>query len=99
MLHGRMAPIRAVEYHIPVFGVWSSGISQLTDSSGQVIATAGYPGQGEILAGPFEMTTAGRVPPDRMVAMGCVVVTAVLVVCLCILPRRRWPGVLTAATP
>jgi apolipoprotein N-acyltransferase len=65
MLHGRLAPVRAAEYGIPVFGVWSSGESQLTDNHGRVIATAGYPGQGEMIAGPFDLRAAGHVPPDR----------------------------------
>ena len=61
MLHGRLAPVRSAEYGIPTFGVWSSGVSQLVDSRGCVIATAGYPGQGEMIAGPFELGGSGRV--------------------------------------
>lgn len=70
MLHGRLAPIRAAEYGIPVFGVWSSGKSQLTDRCGQVIATAGYPGQGDMIAGPFDLAAAGHIPWDRYLALG-----------------------------
>jgi apolipoprotein N-acyltransferase len=70
MLHGRLAPIRSAEYGIPTFGVWSSGVSQLTDRYGRVLATAGYPGQGQMIAGPFPLGPAGRVPPDRWLAPG-----------------------------
>ena len=75
MLHGRMAPIRSAEYGIPTFGVWSSGVSQLTDRSGRVIATAGFPGQGDELAGPFDLRQGGHVPPDRRLALACSVAT------------------------
>jgi apolipoprotein N-acyltransferase len=64
-LHGRMAPVRSAEYGIPTFGVWSSGVSQLTDRAGRVIATAGYPGQGDVIAGPLDLSHPGGVPPDR----------------------------------
>ncbi|HZK82708.1 MAG TPA: nitrilase-related carbon-nitrogen hydrolase [Humisphaera sp.] len=76
MLHGRMAPIRSAEYGIPTFGVWSSGVSQLTDRFGTVIATAGYPGQGEMISGPFDLQHTGRLPPDRLFAMCALVATA-----------------------
>ena len=69
-LHGRLGPVRAAEYGVPVFGVWSSGESQLIDASGRVIAMAGYPGQGEMIAGPFELKEAGRIPIDRWPALG-----------------------------
>lgn len=82
MLHGRMAPIRSAEYGIPTFGVWSSGISQLTDRSGRVIATAGYPGQGEMIAGPFDLSQPGRLPPDRFLAMATSIATGAFIVYL-----------------
>jgi apolipoprotein N-acyltransferase len=96
MLHGRVAPIRSAEYGIPTFGVWSSGVSQLTDAGGQVIATAGYPGQGEMIAGPFDLSRVGRVPPDRMLADFAMMITGAFVLMLAIesiarraTPRRR----------
>ena len=70
MLHGRLVPIRSAEYGIPCFGVWSSGESQLTDRHGRVIATAGFPGQHEMIAGPFDIPgAAGHVPLDRYPAL------------------------------
>jgi apolipoprotein N-acyltransferase len=74
-LHGRMAPVRSAEYGIPTFGVWSSGRSQLTDATGRVTATAGYPGQGEMIAGPLDLSQAGRLPPDRWPARAASVAT------------------------
>jgi apolipoprotein N-acyltransferase len=88
MLHGRLAPVRSGEYGIPVFGVWSSGISQLTDQYGRVIATADYPGQGEMIAGPFDLRQPGHVPPDRVLAMVSMVVTSLFVAWLAI--ERVW---------
>ncbi len=91
MLHGRMAPLRSAEYRIPVFGVWSSGVSQLTDHTGRVIDTAGYPGQGAMIAGPFDLASNAHVPPDRWLAMLCSIGTGVLIVGLIVerLLRRR----------
>ncbi|HEX3356792.1 MAG TPA: nitrilase-related carbon-nitrogen hydrolase [Tepidisphaeraceae bacterium] len=92
MLHGRMAPIRSAEYGIPVFSVWSSGVSQLTDRFGSVIATAGYPGQGEMIAGPLNLGQPGRVPPDRWLAMAATMGTGVFIAYLVvrrILDKRR----------
>jgi apolipoprotein N-acyltransferase len=88
-LHGRLAPIRAAEYGIPVFGVWSSGVSQLTDCYGRVIATAGYPGQGAMIAGAFDLQGAGRIPPDRMVAEAAMIGTGLIAAYL--LGCRLWP--------
>ena len=82
MLHGRMAPIRSAEYGIPTFGVWSSGISQLTDRSGRVIATAAYPGQEEMIAGPFDLSRTGRLPPDRFLALLSTLITGSFIVYL-----------------
>lgn len=82
MLHGRLAPVRAAEYGIPVFGVWSSGVSQLVDCHGQIIATAGYPGQGQMIAGPFDLHDSGSIPPDRLLAIGSMAATALLIVFL-----------------
>lgn len=81
MLHGRLAPIRSAEYGIPIFGVWSSGESQLTDRQGRLIATAGYPGQGEMIAGPFELSAPGRVPPDRYPAFAASILVGALLFC------------------
>jgi apolipoprotein N-acyltransferase len=95
MLHARLAPIRSAEYGIPTFGVWSSGTSQLTDRFGRVIASAGYPGQGDSIAGPLNCDRAGRIPPDRVLSILATVGTGVLIVCLMIgrisemLTRRR----------
>ena len=96
MLHGRLAPIRSAEYGIPIFGVWSSGVSQLIDRRGCVIATAGYPGQGEMIAGPFDLRGPGSVPPDRLPALACTILTGLLIVYLCWL--RITDGPLTAAS-
>ena len=88
MLHSRVAPIRSAEYGIPTFGVWSSGISQLVDRSGQIISTAGYPGQGETITGSFDLSRAGRIPLDRPLAIASMVATA-LFTCYLIVQRIR----------
>ena len=79
MLHGRVGPIRAAEYGIPVFGVWSSGISQLIDSSGRIVATAPYPGQGDTIIGSLDLSRPGRMPPDRPLAAASMIGTAIFI--------------------
>lgn len=77
MLHGRAPPIRSAEYGIPTFGVWSSGVSQLTDRYGRVVATAGFPGQGETIVGSLDLSRPGRIPPDRILAKASMLGTLV----------------------
>jgi apolipoprotein N-acyltransferase len=86
MLHGRVQPVRSAEYGIPTFGVWSSGVSQLTDRYGRVVATAGYPGQGDVISGGFDLSRPGRIPPDRLLAQASMLGSACFIVyCL-----TRW---------
>jgi apolipoprotein N-acyltransferase len=73
-LHGRVAPVRAAEYGIPIVRVCSSGISQMVDANGRVIATASFPGQGEVLAARITPTEARR-PLDRALAPLAVLIT------------------------
>jgi apolipoprotein N-acyltransferase len=63
-LHGRVAPLRAVEYQLPIFRIASSGISQTVNQHGQVLDSAPFPGQGEVIVAtmPFHRAT---VPPLR----------------------------------
>jgi apolipoprotein N-acyltransferase len=79
MLHGRVAPVRSAEYGIPTFGVWSSGVSQLVDRSGGLVATAGYPGQGEMIAGSFDLGRTGHLPPDRPLALATLAGTGLFI--------------------
>ena len=67
-LHARVAPLRAAEYGIPVFRVASSGISQLVDARGRIVANAPCPGEGAMLSGILEMRARGHLPPDRWFA-------------------------------
>jgi apolipoprotein N-acyltransferase len=64
-LHARVGLIRAAEYGVPVLRVASSGVSQLIDRSGKEMATAGFPGQGEILNGKMVLAGHGSLPVDR----------------------------------
>jgi apolipoprotein N-acyltransferase len=88
MVHGRIAPIRSAEYGIPTFGVWSSGVSQLTDRFGYVMATAGYPGQGEIIRGPLDLSRPGRLPPDRPFAWAAMWGTAAFIVYIVLISKK-----------
>jgi apolipoprotein N-acyltransferase len=86
-LHSRIAPARATECGLPIFRVASSGISQLVDRSGRVLATAPCPGDAATIAGTLEMRGVGRRPLDRWLAPFATGVTAALIIWLPI--RRR----------
>jgi apolipoprotein N-acyltransferase len=75
-LHARVAPVRAAEYGIPIFRLASSGISQVVDRYGSVLASAPCPGDGAILSGTVELRGGGHLPLDRWLAPACVAVTA-----------------------
>jgi apolipoprotein N-acyltransferase len=86
-LHARVAPVRAIEYGLPIFRVASSGISQLVDRSGRVRATAPCPGDGAIIAGTLELRGVGRQPLDRWLAPFATGVTAAVIAWLSV--QRR----------
>lgn len=77
-LHARVAPMRSMEYGLPILRLASSGISQLTGPRGAVIATAPYPGQYKILAGELALAGAGAVPVDRILAPLSYAITLIL---------------------
>jgi len=80
VLHARVTPVRALESGVPIFRLASSGISQLTDGAGRVLATAPFPGGGATLAGTLELRAAGRLPLDRGLAPCAVAVTGALLI-------------------
>jgi apolipoprotein N-acyltransferase len=77
-LHARVAPMRSMEYGLPILRLASSGVSQLTTPGGEVSAEAPYPGQGRILAGDLKLAGAGVVPIDTYLAPLSFLVTASL---------------------
>jgi len=92
-LHGRIVPIRAAEYAVPIFRLCSSGISQFVGRDGRVISSAPFPGQGAMLSAEMKLPPRGRMPPDRPLAELSVVATAALILFLSVdailAPRRR----------
>ena len=70
-LHKRVAPARAAEYGLPIFKVASSGISQSIDKYGNVLASAPFPGQGEIISGRISVAEKGIKPIDRYMLWPC----------------------------
>jgi apolipoprotein N-acyltransferase len=92
-LHGRVAPIRAAEYGVPIFRVCSSGISQLVDAAGSVRAMAPFPGQGATIGGTLQLGNSGRLPLDPYLGPAASGVTVGLVVILLVgALKRRAPG-------
>jgi apolipoprotein N-acyltransferase len=88
-LHGRVGPLRATEYHLPIFRLASSGISQAISSSGRVLASAPYPGNAAMLAANLPLSGRSRVPYDRWLSVACVAATAILTV-TALLRQRAW---------
>ena len=87
-LHARVAPIRAAEYGIPIFRLASSGISQLVNARGTVVARADMPGQQAMVYGYLHPEMPGKLPFDRWLAPACSMGTIVLLVALCVKSRR-----------
>jgi apolipoprotein N-acyltransferase len=81
-LHGRIAPMRAAEYDVPIFRLCSSGISQFVQSGGHVAASAPFPGQGALLAAQLELPSRGHLPPDRLLAPVSVALTVLILLWL-----------------
>jgi len=78
-LHARVARLRAAEYGVPIFRVASSGISQLVDRSGRLMAQTGFPGEQAVISGRLQLGVAGSLPPDRWLAPAAVAVTGLVV--------------------
>ena len=76
-LHKRVAPVRAAEYGIPIFKVASSGISQSVYFNGNVIASAPFPGQGEIISSNIHLSDNASKPLDRYLFWPCIFVCIV----------------------
>ena len=88
-LHSRVAPVRSAEYGIPAIRVASSGISQITDRSGNVTSSGGFPGQGDIISGQLTLGAGGSIPWDRWLAWIACGITAFVMLFLCL---RRAPN-------
>jgi len=88
-LHTRIATIRAAEYGVPIFRVASSGISQLVDRTGDVQASAPFPGQIAALSGVLKFHKPGSLPLDRILAPFSVLVTVSVIGSLAFVSLRR----------
>ncbi len=88
-LHARVAPLRAMEHGVPIFRVASSGISQLVDSKGRVLASASMPGDGEILGGRMTVVTQGSQPIDRHLAPAASAATPLIGLLALIMRKRK----------
>jgi apolipoprotein N-acyltransferase len=87
-LHAKIALVRAREYGVPIFRATSSGVSQLVDRTGRVVASAPFPGQNEMIAGVLPIGPPGRQPLDRFLALPAVIAVAGLLVCLWVARAR-----------
>lgn len=71
----RLGSTRAVEYGVPLFRLASSGISQVIQRNGEIVAEGKFPGQGDIVSGVMHLPTKGHRPLDRWLVWPAVVVT------------------------
>jgi apolipoprotein N-acyltransferase len=74
-LHGRVGPMRAAEYGVPILRVCSSGISQIIDQTGTVVSSAEFPGQGDMVVGQVSLAHNKSLPWDRTLAPICALLT------------------------
>jgi apolipoprotein N-acyltransferase len=81
-LHARVARVRAAEYGIPIFRIASSGISQLVDRSGFERASAGFPGQKEMVSGTLGLWRYSSLPIDRWLGPASVGVSGLIILFL-----------------
>jgi apolipoprotein N-acyltransferase len=96
-LHTRIAPVRAAEYGVPIFRVCSSGISQLVDRAGGVIASAPFPGEFATISGNLRLERRGTLPVDRVIAPISTLLTALFIGWMLILEAsKNLPGKLSA---
>jgi apolipoprotein N-acyltransferase len=96
-LHALVAPVRAAEYHVPIFRVASSGISQAVDARGRILATAPFAGEGKALFASLELPDKGSLPMDRYLAPFAVGVTAIIL--LLLLVRKKPERSVTSVSP
>ncbi len=89
-LHARVAPMRSMEYGIPIVRLASSGVSQLTTPSGEVVAKAPFPGHRKMLSGDVRFGAAGRAPIDRFLAPLACWITLALATFFLLEPAVRW---------
>jgi apolipoprotein N-acyltransferase len=79
-LHARIGPARAAEYS-----------SQIITANGDVAALAGFPGQGELVAGHVQLHPHSRRPIDRWLVPACSGLSGLLAVGLAVnTSQRRW---------
>lgn len=90
-LHARIAPVRAAEYGVPIFRVDSSGISQLVEGDGTVVATAPFAGERAMLAGRLTLSPPAVVPFDHFLAPFCVCLTGALIAWVGLSAVRKKP--------
>ncbi len=91
-LHGRVAPVRAAEYGLPIFRLASSGISQAVAADGRVLASAPCPGYGAALFARFDLPARGHLPLDRWLApfaTGCTIAMLIWLLAARTLGRRN----------
>lgn len=88
-LHARVAPVRAAEYGIPIVRSAGSGISQVVDRTGRVMASAPAAEDLQLFSGTIELDGPGFLPADRWVAPGAAVFVGAWLFSLLLLECRK----------
>lgn len=87
-LHARVAPVRAAEYHVPIFRLASSGISQAVDQNGRTLAETKPFANGENLNVEYDLASAAKLPIDRLFASFSVL-CVVTILALLVFDRKK----------
>lgn len=90
LLHARIAPARAAEYGLPIFRIASSGVSQMVDGTGKVLASAPFAGEGAMIAGALQLAERGELPWDRWLAPIAVLATIGAAFAFGLIQFRKW---------
>ncbi|MFN0069197.1 MAG: nitrilase-related carbon-nitrogen hydrolase [Limisphaerales bacterium] len=98
-LHGRVAPVRAAEYGIPIIRIASSGISQIVARDGRVTASAPFSEEVRGIVGDVLLSDAARRPLVRWLGPACLLGTAAFLVALLAKRPRRQAGLPPPAPP
>jgi len=88
-LHARVAPVRAMEYQLPIFRLASSGVSQAIDAAGHVVAATPIGAPNTVISATLTLREPGRLPWDRWLAPCCVSLTGIIALVHLYLARPR----------
>jgi apolipoprotein N-acyltransferase len=89
-LHGGIVQMRAAEYHVPVFRLCGTGVSEFVATNGVVLASTPFAVERSILESKLELGPPARLPADRWLNLVAVIITAAAASWFASLAVLRW---------